>query len=374
MEAMRREVVELRALLQSKDQEIARLRSHVSVLKDKGGLNPLRRAELLSRGHAIRQRLIAHATSSSTTSSSENRNIGSTKRRATSKSSDNDSNAVPADHLNGQSTTSTDKVTTTRRTSEDGKWRADDNNDDVKRSNERGNENDDRRSPVSVHAFVERCEADAGEGIERACRAYFKNPKERDRREMEKLKSKARLLEEENHFLHSMLSDKEHQVKTISTTNRERASISRLNTTRAINLPQYDITRNEEGVWDAQHENTVLSRLVKEGERRVGQVREEASLLSDTLKASLQSLSGEMKKQVARLREEREMLTSSLRTALDRAALENTALRSQLAACGVSVDSILQGVVEKMMEEEKQREEAKQKELLRQQGAATPNE
>mmetsp|Transcript_23462 Transcript_23462/g.37696 ORF Transcript_23462/g.37696 Transcript_23462/m.37696 type:complete len:303 (-) Transcript_23462:49-957(-) len=288
----------------------------------------------------------------------------------------------PRGTQNGQSTTSTDKVTTTRRTSEDGKWRADDNNDDVKRSNERGNENDDRRSPVSVHAFVERVHDNTRlinlaldkrtslstrlamlggrvklmleKALNEHAELILKTPRKGsngrysssssrhaqaiDRREMEKLKSKARLLEEENHFLHSMLSDKEHQTSS------------------------------------AQHENTVLSRLVKEGERRVGQVREEASLLSDTLKASLQSLSGEMKKQVARLREEREMLTSSLRTALDRAALENTALRSQLAACGVSVDSILQGVVEKMMEEEKQREEAKQKELLRQQGAATPNE
>jgi len=111
-----------------------------------------------------------------------------------------------------------------------------------------------------------------------------------------------------------------------------------------------DNLRNQ--ATSSEEECRTLSAMLSAKDNRVKQVVEEGKLLSETLKTSLQSATRDLQRQTQRLKEEREVLTSSLRTALDRVALENTALRSQLNACGVSVDSVLRSIMEKIQDEE----------------------
>ncbi|GAB5354548.1 hypothetical protein AAMO2058_000127900 [Amorphochlora amoebiformis] len=135
-----------------------------------------------------------------------------------------------------------------------------------------------------------------------------------------KTSARAKLFQQENAYLRTLLSDLTDQVKS------------------------------------AEYEVGILSSLAKQKDIRLDQVREESVLLSETLKSSLKTMSTNLHKQTSRLKEEGEVLTSSLRSALDSIALENTALKSQLVAAGVSIDDVMRGIIHQLNADEKQRQ------------------
>jgi hypothetical protein len=114
---------------------------------------------------------------------------------------------------------------------------------------------------------------------------------------------------------------------TASATFHRRAQIAA--DSRALEDQMLENARLRNLASSLSRENNYFLEELKRRESRLGSVREEESILSRNLQASLDSMSAEMKRQQNQFHEERKMLTEVLQHSLDVLSLENEKLREQ---------------------------------------------